>query len=80
MEALGTVITILLVVASVLMIAVVLMQKSKSAGMGSAFGSDSQSFTTKGRAASRDAKLKKITVYLAIAIGVLALVLAVIRK
>ena len=80
MEALGTVITILLVVASVLMIAVVLMQKSKSSGMGSAFGSDSQSFTTKGRAASRDAKLKKITVYLAIAIGVLALVLAVIRK
>ena len=80
METLGTVITILLVIASILMIAVVLMQKSKSAGMGSAFGSDSQSFTTKGRAASRDAKLKKITVALAIAIGVLALVLAVVRK
>ena len=53
------VVTILLVIASILMIAVVLMQKSKSAGMGSAFGSDSQSFTTKGRAASREAKLKK---------------------
>ncbi len=74
------VITILLVIASILMIAVVLMQKSKSAGMGSAFGSDSQSFTAKGRAASRDAKLKKITVYLAIVIGVLAIALAVIRK
>ena len=74
------VITILLVIASILMIAVVLLQKSKSAGMGSAFGSDSQSFTAKGRAASRDAKLKKITVYLAIVIGVLAIALAVIRK
>ena len=74
------VVTILLVIASILMIAVVLMQKSKSAGMGSAFGSDSQSFTTKGRAASREAKLKKITVYLAIVIGVLAIVLAVLRK
>ena len=75
-----TIITILLVIASVLMITVVLMQKSKSAGMGSAFGSDSQSFTAKGRAASRDAKLKKITVILAIVIGVLAIALAVIRK
>ena len=74
------VVTILLVIASILMIAVVLMQKSKSSGMGSAFGSDSQSFTTKGRAASREAKLKKITVYLAIVIGVLAIVLAVLRK
>ena len=66
-----TFISILLVLASILLITVVLMQKSKSAGIGSAFGSDSQSFTAKGRAASRDAKLKKITVILAVVLGLL---------
>ena len=79
METLATIITILLVIVSVLMVIVVLMQKSKSAGMGSAFGSDSQSFTAKGRAASREAKLKKITIILAIIMGVLAIVLAAVR-
>ena len=63
---------------AILLIVVVLMQKTKSAGMGSAFGGDTQSFTARGKAASREAKLQKATVILAIVLGVLAVVLAII--
>ena len=72
MEIAALIIKILLVVISVLLIVVVLMQKTKSSGMGSAFGGDTQSFSAKGRAASREALLQKLTIGLAIALGVLA--------
>ena len=78
MEVVSTVITIALLVVAILLIAVVLMQKTKSAGMGSAFGGDTQSFTARGKAASREAKLQKTTVILAIVLGVLAIALAII--
>ncbi len=78
MEVVSTVITIALLVVAILLIAVVLMQKTKSAGMGSAFGGDTQSFTARGKAASREAKLQKATVILAIVLGVLAIALAII--
>ena len=38
MQALNTILNIVLIVLSIAMIAVVLMQQSKSAGLGSAFG------------------------------------------
>ena len=79
METLSTIITILLLVVSVLLIVVVLIQKSKSAGMGAAFGGDTQSFTAKGKAASREAKLQKLTVILAVILGVFAIALAVVQ-
>ncbi len=75
METLRTILTIVLLLLSVLMIVVVLMQQSKSAGLGAAFGGDSQITGSRGRAASKEAKLQKITKILAIAIGVLALVM-----
>ena len=52
MEVVATIIKIALVIASILLITAVLMQKTKSAGMGSAFGGDTASFTAKGKAAS----------------------------
>jgi protein translocase SecG subunit len=61
----------------VLLIIVVLVQKTKSSGMGAAFGGDTASFTAKGKAASREAKLQKVTIGLAIALGVLALLLTI---
>lgn len=79
METLSTIITIALVIVSVFLIVVVLLQKSKSAGMGSAFGGDTQSFTAKGKAASREAKLQKLTIILAAILGVLAIVLAMVQ-
>ena len=78
MEVVSTIITIALLVIAILLIVVVLMQKTKSAGMGSAFGGDTQSFTARGKAASREAKLQMTTVILAIVLGVLAVVLAII--
>ena len=78
MDTLILVFQIVLVVVSALMIVVILCQKTKSAGLGSAYGGDTQSFTTRGKAARTDAKLQKVTVILSIIIGVLALVLMVL--
>ena len=49
MQTLNTILNIVLIVLSIAMIAVVLMQQSKSAGLGSAFGGDTQSFTARGQ-------------------------------
>jgi preprotein translocase subunit SecG len=47
--------------------------------MGAAFGGETTSFTTKGKAASREAKLQKLTIILAVTVGVLALVLTIFQ-
>ncbi|MDD3920413.1 MAG: preprotein translocase subunit SecG [Eubacteriales bacterium] len=78
MEVARTILTIILLIVSVLLIVVVLMQSSKSSGLGSAFGGDTQSISNKGKAASKEAKLQKLTKILAIAMGVLALAMAII--
>lgn len=78
MEVLSTIIRIALVAVSVLLIVVVLMQKSKSSGMGGAFGSDTTSFTGRGKSASKEAKLQKATIILGIILGVLAIVLSIV--
>jgi preprotein translocase subunit SecG len=79
MEVVSTIITVALLVVSVLLIVVVLLQKSKSAGVGGAFGSDTTSFTAKGRAASKEAKLQKATIVLGIILGVLAILLTIFK-
>lgn len=78
MEVVATIIKIALVIVSLLLIVTVLMQKTKSAGMGAAFGGDSASFTAKGRAASKEAKLQKLTIIFAVILGVLAIALTVV--
>ena len=78
METLALVIRIALLVISVLLIVVVLLQKTKSSGLGASFGGETNSFTAKGKAASREAKLQKLTIILAAIVGVLALVLTVV--
>jgi len=73
-EVIGTIINIVLIVCSAGLIAVVLMQQSKSGGLGGAFGGDTQSFTpARGRAASKEAKLQKLTIILSAVIGALTL-------
>ena len=79
MEILMWVIAGVLVLASVLMCAVVLVQQTKSSGLGAAYGSETVSFSQRGKAASREAKLQKITVVLAIVIAVLAVALLLIK-
>ncbi len=68
-------IQIVLVLVSIALIASILMQNSKSAGLGAAYGDDTESFGTRGREAAKEKKLQKITMILAGVIAVLALVL-----
>lgn len=74
MEVARQILTYVLLAVSVSMIVVVMMQKGADGGLGAAFGASEGSVTTaKGRAASKEAKLQKITKILAIVMGVLAL-------
>lgn len=68
-------IEIVLVLASIAIIIAVLMQDSKSAGIGAAYGSDTETFGARGREAAKDRKLQKITKILAVVIAVLAIIL-----
>ena len=75
MDILMWVVAGILVLSSILMCVVVLIQQTKSSGLGAAYGSDTVSFSQRGKAASREAKLQKITVVLAIIIAVMAVLL-----
>jgi len=77
METAALIIRIALMLISVLLVVVVLLQKTKSSGLGSSFGGETTSFTQKGKAASREAKLQKLTIILASIVGVLALLLTI---
>ena len=79
MDILMWVVAGILVLSSILMCVVVLIQQTKSSGLGAAYGSDTVSFSQRGKAASREAKLQKITVVLAIVIAVLAIALLLIK-
>lgn len=68
-------IQIILVLVSIALIASVLMQNTKSAGLGAAYGEETENFGTRGREAAKEKKLQKITLILAGVIAVLALVL-----
>ena len=70
----------ILVVSSILMSVVVLIQQRKSSGLGAAYGGDTVSFSQRGKAASREAKLQKITVVLAIVIAIMAIALMLIAR
>ena len=77
MTLLSNIITVALILVAIAIIIVVLVQKTKSAGLGSAYGGDTASFTAKGKAASREAKLQKLTIILGVVFGVLAIALAI---
>lgn len=78
MEVAQIIVNIVLIVCAIALIAVVLMQQTKSSGLGSAFGGETQAFTARGRAASREAKLQKLTIIFASIIGVLAIVMMIL--
>lgn len=78
MQTVTTILNIVLIILSIAMIAVVLMQQTKSAGLGGAFGGDTQSFTARGQRASKEAKLQSLTKILAVAIGVIAIAMAIL--
>ncbi len=75
MDAIRMVITIILMIVSVLLVIVVMMQQSKESGLGAAFGGETSTLSAKGRSASREAKLRRLTVIFASIIGLLAIVM-----
>ena len=75
MEIFEIIVNILLLIAAVLLVIVVLAQDSKSSGLGSAFGGETTALSTKGKKASREKQLQKLTVIFGIIVAVLALLM-----
>ena len=70
--------TIVQVILCLVMIAVVMLQSGKSAGLSGAIAGGADTFLAKNKAKSLDAKLAKMTKWVAIAFVVLTLALSVI--
>ena len=79
MDALQLVITILQLICGLAIILIVLFQSGKSAGLSGAIGGVADSFLSKNKAKTIDAKLAKATKWVAILWVVLTLVLCVIQ-
>lgn len=72
------VISIIMVLLAIFLIAVVLLQSGKTAGLSGAIAGGADTFLSKNKAKSWDAKLAKATKWVAIAFLVISLVLALL--
>lgn len=79
MSVVKLIITIIQLLASLFLIAVVLLQSGKSAGLSGAIAGGMDSFMSKGKAKGWDAKLARWTKYVAIVWIVLTLILSLIH-
>ena len=70
--------SILFLIASLFLVVVILFQSGKSAGISGAIGGGADNFFAKGKAKTLDAKLAKMTKWVALAFVVLALALNLI--
>ena len=75
MAPIKLVLTILQVLSGLVVTAVVLMQSGKSAGLSGAISGGADTFLSKGKAKTLDAKLAKATKWFALAFVVLTLIL-----
>ena len=78
MDTLNIILNIVLIICSGVLVLSVLMQSTQSAGLGGAFGGDTQSFTARGRAASKEMKLQKLTIAMGIVIAVIAIAMMIV--
>ena len=72
------VLSVVLVVVSLALIAVVMLQSGKSAGLSGAIAGGADTFLSKNKAKSLDAKLAKMTKWVAIGFMVLALLITLV--
>ena len=79
MSTIKIILTILQLLSGLAVTVVVLMQSGKSAGLSGAIAGSSETFLSKGKARSLDAKLAKATKWFAIAFVLLTLVLNLIK-
>lgn len=75
MDIFEIIVNFLLLIAAVLLVIVVLLQDSKSSGLGGAFGGETTQLSTRGKKATREKQLQKLTVILAIIVAVLAILM-----
>ena len=73
MSAITIILTIIQVLSGVAVTAIVLMQSGKSAGLSGAISGGAETFLSKGRAKTWDAKLAKATKWFALAFVILTL-------
>ena len=78
MEVVKIIVNFLLLISAVILVVVVLVQNSSSSGLGSAFGNETTSLSTRGKKASRERQLQKLTVILGIVVAVLAIIMLLI--
>lgn len=71
------IVSIVMVVLAVILVAVVLLQSGKTAGISGAIGGGADTFLSKNKARTLDAKLARSTKWIAVAFLVLSLVLAI---
>ena len=79
MNALALVFTIIQLLAGIFLIAVVLLQSGKSAGLSGSIAGGADTFFSKGKAKTLDAKLAKMTKWVALGFVVLTLVLNLLQ-
>ena len=75
MDTLHLIFTIIQLLASLFLIAVVLLQSGKSSGLSGAISGGAETFFSKGKAKTMDATLAKMTKWVALGFVVLTLVL-----
>ena len=78
MDVLTIVLTVIQVLCGLFLIAVVLLQSGKSAGLSGAIAGGADTFLSKNKARGMDAKLAKMTKWVALAFMVLTLVICLI--
>ena len=78
MDILKLILTILQVLLGVFLVVVVLLQEGKTAGLSGAISGGADTFLSKNKAKSWDAKLARWTKWVAIALVVLTLVLSLV--
>lgn len=75
-----TIITVVHVVLAIILVAVVLLQSGKSAGLSGSIGGGAETFFGKNKAKTLDGMLEKLTAVLAVLFIVTSLVLAIVVK
>lgn len=78
MKAMNLVITVIQVLCSLVLVAIVMLQSGKSAGLSGAIAGGAETFLSKGKAKTLDAKLAKATKWFGLVFVVLTLVLTVL--
>ena len=75
-----TIITVVHVVLAIILVAVVLLQSGKSAGLSGSIGGGAETFFGKNKAKTLDGMLEKLTAVLAVLFIVTSLVIAIVVK